>query len=138
METFQERIAYLDNIRNILVYNVVLVHIILMFAYPLSFWWSVIDKNGSSSVYKNHLVIMDIYLMPHLMFIAALFIFPSLNATSTIIYIKKRFFRIFVPIIVFTFCAGDIFYQILFKRLDNSNPTYILTFLDYWRDFINF
>jgi glucans biosynthesis protein C len=138
METPQDRYTYLDNIRSILVYNVVFVHIICMLAYPITFWWPVIDKNGSSRVYENLLLVMDMYLMPHLIFIAALFIFPSLNGKSTLAYIKKRFFRLFVPVIVFAFCAGEIVYQILVKRLDNSNPAYFLTFLDYWRDFINF
>lgn len=138
METYQNRYTYLDNIRNILVYNVVFIHVICMFAYPLMFWWPVINKNGSSRVYENLLITMDIYLMPLLIFIAALFIFPSLNAKSTLEYIKKRFFRLFVPVIVFSFCAGDIAYRILLKRLDNSNPTYLATFFDYWREFINF
>lgn len=137
MKTYRDRYTYLDNIRNILVYNVVFVHVICMFAYPLMFWWSAIDKNGSSRVYENLIISMDIYLMPILIFIAALFIFPSLNAKSMPEYIKKRFFRLFVPVIVFTFCAGDIFYQILIKRLDTSHPTYLLTFFDYWRDFLN-
>lgn len=79
MENTQNRFVYLDNIRNVLVYNVVLVHVISMFAYPLSFWWAVIDKEGSSRFYETSLIPMDIYLMPCLLFIAALFIFPSLK-----------------------------------------------------------
>jgi len=138
MEISQERYTYLDNIRNFLVYNVVLFHILCMFAYPLLWWWWAIEKNGSSRVYENLLLVMDNYLMPQLIFIAALFIFPSLNAKSTPAYVKKRFFRLFVPVMVFAFCAGDINYQILFKRLNNSNATYFFIFLDYWRDFINF
>ncbi len=53
METNQNRFVYLDNIRNFLVYNVVLLHVIAMFAYPLSFWWAVIDKEGSSRFYET-------------------------------------------------------------------------------------
>ena len=138
MERYQARYTYLDNIRNILVYNVVFVHIICVFGYPLMFWWSSIDKNGSSRVYENLLITMDIYLMPLLIFIAALFIFPSLNAKTTLGYIKKRFFRLCVPLIVFIFCAGDFFYQVLLKRLGNHDPSYLRTFPDFWRDFKNF
>jgi peptidoglycan/LPS O-acetylase OafA/YrhL len=81
---------------------------------------------------------MDIYLMPHLIFISALFIFLSLKSKSIIEYIKKRFKRLVIPLIVYTFCAGDIYHQILSKRLDVSNQTYLTTFFDYWRDFMNF
>ena len=77
MEDNQNRFVYLDNIRNILVYNVVLLHVIQMFAYPLLFWWPVIDKERSSGFYETLLIPMDIYLMPCLLFIAALFIFVS-------------------------------------------------------------
>jgi glucan biosynthesis protein C len=136
MVTSENRYAYLDNIRNILVYNVVVVHAIVMFTYPLGFWWPVIDIKGSSRVYETLLMTMDIYLMPVLIFIAALFIFPSLNARSAPGYIKKRFTRLFVPVIVFAFCAGDILHQILITRLDGVSPGYLRTFMDYWRDFI--
>jgi len=109
-----------------------------MFAYPLSFWWSTIDKSGSSMVYENLCVVLDIFMMPHLIFISAFFIFFSIKNKSIPEYIKKRFFRLFIPIIIFTFCAGDIHYQILFKRLDMPSPSYFSTFLAYWQDFVNF
>ena len=137
METCQDRYAYLDNIRIFLVYFVVLVHAICMFAYPLAYWWPTIDKNGSSRVYGDLLVTFDIFLMPHLIFISAFFIFFSLKNKSTLRYMERRFSRLFIPIIVFTFCAGDIFYQILFKRLDMSEPAYLSTFRDYWREFMD-
>lgn len=138
MGTYQDRYTYLDNIRIILVYLVVFVHTICMFAYPLMFWWPIIDKSGSSRVYENLLATLDIFLMPHLICISAFFIFFSLKNKSTPGYIKKRFSRLFIPIIVFTFCAGDIYYQILFKRLDMPKPTYFSAFRDYWRDFLDF
>jgi len=137
METNQNRLVYLDNIRNILVYNVVLLHVISMFAYPLSFWWAVIDKKGSSRFYETSLVPMDIYLMPCLLFIAALFIFPSLKKSTPLEYIKNRFLRLCVPVIVFLFCAGDIFFQLRLKRLNPVSPSYWDTFLNFWRSFIN-
>jgi len=136
METTTNRFTYLDNIRNILVYNVVLLHIIQMFAYPLSFWWSVIDKKGSSRFYELCLVAMDIYLMPCLLFIAALFIFPSLKKSTPLKYTGKRFLRLCVPVIVFLFCAGDLHYQILFKRLNPVSPDYMEIFLNFWRSYV--
>lgn len=138
MELYQNRYTYLDNLRNFLVYNVVFLHIICIYAYPLMFWWPVIEKSKSSRCYESLILTMDIYLMPHLIFISALFIFLSLKSKSIIEYIKKRFKRLVIPLIVYTFCAGDIYHQILSKRLDVSNQTYLTTFFDYWRDFMNF
>ena len=138
METYQDRYTYLDNIRTILVCLVVFVHIISMFAYPLTFSRPIIDKNCSSRINETLLATFDVFLMPHLIFISAFFIFFSLKNKTTQEYIKKRFFRLFIPIIVFAFCAGDIYYQILFNRLGMPNPTYLSTFIDYWRDFIDF
>jgi hypothetical protein len=137
LENNQNRLVYLDNIRNFLVYNVVLLHVMTMFAYPLSFWWAVIDKNGSSRFYETSLIFMAIYLMPCLLFIAALFIFPSLNKRTPFDYIKNRFMRLCVPAIVFVFCAGDIFFQLLLKRLNPVSPDYLETFLNFWRAFVN-
>lgn len=137
MENTQNRFVYLDNIRNVLVYNVVLVHVISMFAYPLSFWWAVIDKEGSSRFYETSLIPMDIYLMPCLLFIAALFIFPSLKKSTPLEYIKNRFMRLYVPVIVFLFCAGDVFNQLRLKRLNPVSPDYSETFLNFWRAFVD-
>jgi hypothetical protein len=137
MENNKNRFVYLDNIRNILVYNVVLLHAMQMFAYPLLFWWAVIDKERSSGFYETFLIPMDIYLMPCLLFIAALFIFPSLNKSTPLEYIKNRFLRLCVPVIVFLFCAGDIFFQLLLKRLNPVSPDYLETFLNLWRSFVN-
>jgi len=137
METSQSRFVYLDNIRNVLVYNVVLLHILQVFAYPLVFWWPVIDKMGSSRYYETGILSMDVYLMPCLLFISALFIFPSLGKVTPLEYIKKRFMRLFVPVIVFLFCAGDMSFQLILTRLNSVAPSYLETFLNFWRFYFN-
>ena len=137
MENNQNRFVYLDNIRNFLVYNVILLHVILMFTYPLAFYWAVIDKEGSSRIYETAVTSMSIYMMPCLLFIAALFIFPSLKKVTPLEYIKKRFLRLYVPVIVFLFCTGDIFFQLLFNRLNSVSPNYLETFLNFWRAFLH-
>jgi fucose 4-O-acetylase-like acetyltransferase len=80
---------------------------------------------------------MDVYLMPCLLFIAALFIFPSLKKHTTLEYLKKRFLRLCIPAVVFLFCAGDIFFQLLLTRLNSAPPAYLDTFFSYWRAFVN-
>jgi len=137
MEPSQNRVAYLDNIRNVLVYNVVLLHIVQMFAYPLLFWWAVTDRTGSSRFYEMGLIVMDIYLMPCLLFVAAFFILPSVKKHTPLEYIKKRFLRLCIPAAVFLFCAGDIFFQLLLNRLNSLPTAYSDTFLNYWRVFAN-
>jgi len=75
---------------------------------------------------------IDIFLMPHLLFMAAFFIFYSLKSKTSWEYIKKRFFRLCIPVFVFVFCAGDIYYQLLVARVTGSDVAYLTTFLDYW------
>lgn len=128
---------YLDNIRIFLVYNVVFYHAMVTFAYPQFFFWAVIDKTGSSRIYETAFWTMSAYMMPCLLFIAALFIYPSLKKVTSLEYIKNRFFRLYVPVIVFLFCAGDIFFQLLFNRLFPVSPVYLETFLNSWRSFAN-
>ncbi len=137
MKTSEGRNVYLDNIRNMLVYAVVFFHIVCMFAYPMVFWWPVVDREGSSMFFEIIIFTMDIFLMPVLLFIAALFIIPSLKSRSAAGYVKKRFQRLLIPVFVFTFCAGDFFHQFLLMRLGGSVPDYARIFIDYWRDFID-
>ena len=135
MENRSKRITYLDHIRTFLVYSVVFHHATLMFAYPLTFWHAVIDKGHSSRLYETCAAVMYIYMMPCLMFIAAFFIFPSLEKVSPLAYLKKRFLRLLMPVAVFLFCAGDIFFQLLQGRLHPVGPAYRETFLNFWRSF---
>ena len=93
------RIVYLDNLRNVLVYNVVVLHVVQMFGYPLFFWWAVTDQEGSSRFYETGLIGMDIYLMPCLLFIAALFILPSLNKRTPLEFVFRPSFFSFAPAI---------------------------------------
>lgn len=138
MEPSENRLVYLDNLRNIMVFAVVAFHAACMFAYPLAFYWPVIDTGRSSRIFETLILTMDIFLMPVLLFIAALFIVPSLRCRSAVEYIKKRFRRLIVPIMVFTFCAGDIFHQLLLARLGAQPSEYAGIFLAYWRDFADF
>lgn len=132
-----DRLVYLDNVRNVLVYNVVLFHALIMFAYPLFFWWPVVDKVASTRVYETVTLAMSVYQMPCLLFIAALFIFPSLKKEGALQYLKKRFLRLYVPAIVYVLCAGDVFYHLLLKRLDGSVWDYRETFFRFWDAFVH-
>jgi len=60
-----------------------------------------------------------------------------LKKVTPLEYIKKRFLRLYVPVIVFLFCAGDIHYQLLLKRLNSVPPAYFETFLNFWRAFLH-
>ncbi len=136
MKTARNRVVYIDNIRNLLVYNVVVGHIAAIFAYPFSFWWPVFDKGASSAVYETAVISMLVYGMPCLLFVSALFIFPSMEKTTPLNYLKKRFFRLYLPVMVFVFCAGDIPAHLCLKRLNPVEPTYLETFINYWRSFL--
>ncbi|HPD56276.1 MAG TPA: acyltransferase family protein [Smithellaceae bacterium] len=137
MKPEQNRIVYLDNLRNVLVYNVVVYHAMLAFAYPILFWWATVDKEDSARIFETAVRAMYIYMMPCMIFIAALFILPSLKKAGSIQYIKKRFLRLYVPVIVFVFCMGDVFPYLMSKRIGNLNLTYQDTFISFWRSFID-
>lgn len=109
------RFVYLDNIRNNLVYSVVLLHAVMIFAYPITYWWPPVDKAASSRIYETFLLVCDAFQMPSLMFIAVLFIFPSLQNTTVPGYLKKRFFRLMVPVLIFSVCGADINYPLRYK-----------------------
>jgi hypothetical protein len=131
-------LVFMDNLRVFVVGNVVFFHAIAMFAYPLVYQWPIVDKNGSSRIFECLILVLDTYMMPHLIFIAAFFIFFSLETRSSSEYVKKRFMRVFVPVIVYTFCGGDIVYQIQMKMQTGSFQAYSTVFFDYWRDFSHF
>ncbi|MBN1473232.1 MAG: acyltransferase family protein [Syntrophaceae bacterium] len=137
MQPEQNRIVYLDNIRNVLVFKVVVYHAILAFAYPILFWWATVDKEGSARIFETAVRVMYIYMMPCVIFIAALFIFPSLKQVGVLQYIKKRFLRLYVPVIVFVFCMGDIFPYLMSRKMGNLSLTYLDTFIGFWRSFID-
>jgi hypothetical protein len=131
-------LVFMDNLRVFVVWNVVFFHAIAMFAYPLVYQWPIVDKIRSSRIFECLILALDTYMMPHLIFIAAFFVFSSLKTKSPPEYLKKRFLRIFVPVIVYTICAGDVVFQIQSKIQTGSFPAYSATFLDYWRDFFHF
>ena len=137
MENDQNRVVYIDNMRNFLVFMVVALHALCVFCYPIMFHWAAIDKEGSHRIYEAAVLTLDVFLMPHLIFLAALFIFISLKDKTKIQYLKTRFKRLYVPVIVFVFCAGDIYFQILSKRAESYNPSYLKTFMAYWVDLVN-
>ncbi len=137
MDSNENRFVFIDNLRNILVFKVVFLHALASFCYPVIFHWCAIDKEGSSRIFETLLLSLDIYLMPQLIFIAALFIFISLKDKTRLQYLKKRFIRLCVPLFVFIFCAGDIYFQILSKRLDSIDSNYSDTFVNFWSDFLN-
>jgi hypothetical protein len=45
--------------------------------------------------------------------------------------------RLCVPVIIFLFCAGDVFSQLRLKRLNPVSPDYFDTFLNFWGAFVN-
>ena len=137
MENDQNRIVYIDNLRNMLVYLVVLLHATCVFTYPLTYYWSTIDKERSNRIYEIIGNLLDVFSMPHLMFLAAFFIFISLKDKTRFQYLKSRFKRLYVPVIVYVFCAGDIYFQLLSKRLTGNFPSYSDTFIGYWANFVN-
>lgn len=113
-------------------YLVVLLHSLCTFGYPLFFDWAVIDKDGSNRIYESIMLTLDTFLMPHLIFLSALFIFISLENKSKIQYLKKRFNRLYLPVIVYLFCAGDMFFQFMFKRLNRIDTEYAESFVSFW------
>lgn len=136
MET-KKHITYLDNIRNTLVFNVVVYHAILAFAYPILFWWATVDKDGSARIFETAVRVMYVYMMPCMIFIAALFIFPSLKKAGGLKYLNKRFMRLYVPVVVFVFCMGDVFSYLMSRKIGNLSLTYLDTFIGFWRSFID-
>lgn len=92
----KSRIHFLDNLRTLLIFLVVVIHAGLVYEHTLENGWIVNDpaKNGSIGLIRMYL---DIFVMFTLFFISGYFVPRSLNKQSSIAFIWSKFKRLIIP-----------------------------------------
>ena len=81
------RIIFLDNLRYLLVLLVVVLHAACSYS-KLTHWWCVSDS--SSPFFDDLLMVLDVFLMPILFFIAGYFAISSLQDKGINHFLKKK------------------------------------------------
>lgn len=85
------RLLFFDNVRYLMVLFVVLLHASLSYSKVLS-WWYVIDSN-SSQLFDILVMILGLFAMPILFFVAGYFTLPSLQKKGPAAFLKTKFKR---------------------------------------------
>ena len=94
------RIYYLDYLRTALIFLVVVLHASLAYTFILPDvipWWV---KAPGLPVFDYIVVILDIFLMPIMFYIAGYFTLPSLQKRTALQFIKDKFLHILLPFIL--------------------------------------
>jgi glucans biosynthesis protein C len=100
MNNEKERVFFLDNVRYLLVFLVVVFHMTCSYSHYTT-WWAVNDDN---SVFFDYLLLfLDIFLMPVLFFIAGYFTLPSIDRRGTWLFIKNKIIRLGIPWLIGVF-----------------------------------
>ncbi len=101
-----DRVVFLDNLRYLMVLLVVVLHASVSYCNMVP-WWAVLDK--ASVAMDLFLVGSDIFLMPVLFFIAGYFGVSSFQRHGAKNFIKKKFKRLGVPLLISAPIAGCLF-----------------------------
>ncbi len=100
-----ERIFFLDNVRYLSVFLVVVFHVTCSYSH-YSTWWAINDDN---SIFFDYLFrFLNVFLMPTLFFIAGYFALPSLHRYGTWLFLKKKIIRLGIPWLVGVLLLGPI------------------------------
>ena len=94
-----DRIVFLDNLRYLMVLLVVVLHSATSYSNFVP-WWPVKEPNAHSVFFDVILLILDIFLMPVLFFIAGFFAISSFQTKGTRLFLKRKSIRLGLPIIL--------------------------------------
>ncbi len=92
-----ERIPFFDHIRYLMVLLVVVLHAACGYSNFMPHW-AVNDNN--SMLFDRVLLILDVFLMPILFFIAGYFALPSLITKGVFKFLKAKLFRLGIPLLL--------------------------------------
>jgi peptidoglycan/LPS O-acetylase OafA/YrhL len=92
------RIIFLDKIRYSLVIGVVVLHAACAYAHIIP-WWSVRDP-VQRPFFDLLLIVLDIFLMPVLFFLAGFFALPSLSTQGSRRFISVKLRRLGIPLLL--------------------------------------
>jgi glucan biosynthesis protein C len=123
-----DRLVFFDNIRYLMVLLVVVLHAGCGYSNYLPYW-AVDDEN--SNFFDHLLIILGVFLMPTLFFIAGYFTLPSLEQKGTWVFIKSKLKRLGIPWLLGVALLGPIIKYIYFYS--RGNP---VSYLSLWSYFV--
>lgn len=95
-ESLGNRILFLDNIRYLMVVFVVLLHAAASHG-TLGRYWYVGDAVTTTNFFDLTTMIMDVFAMPVLFFIAGYFALPNIQKKGPGVFLKDKFMRLGIP-----------------------------------------
>ena len=121
------RIAFLDNLRYLMILLVLVYHSVAAYASVVP-WWAVHDTSFFAADITREL--LDVFMMPVLFFVAGYFTLPSLRKRSLSKFLEDKSRRLLIPWIL----AVLVIFPLLLY--DTPNQT-IKPFRDYWISYLN-
>lgn len=120
------RITFLDNIRVLMVFCVVVVHSAAAYTNSIS-WWYVRDSQ-TSTLFDVVAFLLDIFQMPVLFFIAGYFAFPSLYKRGSAGFLMSKLKRLGIPLVLIGIFLVPVMPYIRYRGRTNGG----ISFFDYW------
>ena len=128
-ESAGNRIIFLDNIRYLMIVFVVLLHAAASYG-TLDLWWYVRDAAANTKFFNAIVMIIDVFIMPVLFFIAGYFALPNIQKKGTSVFLKDKFLRLGIPwLIGVIFIAPIITYIYHYTR---SSGQQLLSYGQFW------
>lgn len=128
-----DRIVFLDNLRYLMVLLVVVLHSAASYNNFVP-WWPLKELNAHSIFFDVILLILDIFLMPVLFFIAGYFAISSFQTKGTRLFLKRKSVRLGVPLLLSIPLTGPSFaYLYHYTRHTYTRST---GFASYWLEYM--
>ncbi|SLM28871.1 putative Acyltransferase family protein [Desulfamplus magnetovallimortis] len=127
----KNRVVFLDNLRYLMVLMVVVLHAAVSYSQAAP-WWCV--KDATSVFFDILMIILDVFLMPILFFIAGYFATPSILKNGFKQFIKAKFKRLGLPVLICFPIVTPLFQFIYHYR--SSNVLIYKSFYSYWVEYM--
>ena len=127
------RILFLDNIRYLMVVFVVLLHAALSYGNPLSAWY-VWDAAANMEFFVLTTMIIDVFAMPVLFFIAGYFALPNIQKKGTTVFLKDKFIRLGIPLLIAIIFIVPLYCYITQHKKPGGQQ--LLSYGQFWIDWI--
>jgi glucan biosynthesis protein C len=90
------RLAFLDNLRAVVILLVIVLHASIVYMAFAPEWWYVVDP-GQDLAFTAVVLVVDVPLMPALLFVAGYFALPSIQRRGISGFLREKGVRIAIP-----------------------------------------
>jgi glucan biosynthesis protein C len=121
-----KRLAYLDNLRSLVIFLVVVMHSNVTYS-GLGSWYYVEGDPNKLSVFSTLVFALygsftQAWFMGLLFFIAAYFVAKSLAKRGPAIFVKERLFRLGIPLLIYMFVIDPFISVVIMHHVDLRGP----------------